>query len=205
MDQAWSVPARASFDIVGLASTSSDNDHMVNENCIDQPYHFLYRPRAPPPPPPSNFTAQNRQKQTCRKSTRKRKNTYCSPSDLHEQHLHRNRVAASKYRQKHKIWSDTLAERCRNETQKWRFLKDMTRFLKEEVLFLKDQAIQQSGCNCMMMKLYLERQTQTVNLFGVPNRSSISPLVTTSQDSISPSSSAYTSFFDENLFNDFVW
>jgi hypothetical protein len=54
----------------------------------------------------------------------------------------------------------------------------------------------------MIMKLYLERQT--VSLLGLPGGSPMSPLATNSQDSISPTSSSFTSSFDDQFFSDFI-
>ncbi len=184
------------------AGAKTCEDSLQREECIDRPSKTLSRPRGRPPLYPSLTTASNLQDESARKRTWRRKNVQCSPSELREQHLHRNRVAASKYRQKRKAWSDTLAERCHAETEKKKYLQDLTRSLKEEVLSLKEQAIYQSGCDCMIMKLYLERQT--VNLLGIPDGSPMSPLATTSQDSISPTSSSFTSSFDDNFFIDFI-
>ena len=199
MDQAWDMPARASFDTTSSANTNSGKSRLKREDCIDRPSKTLRRPRGRPPLHPSPTTSQNLQDGSARKRSWKRNNAQCSPSELREQHLHRNRVAASKYRQKHKSWSDTLAERCQAETKKRKFLQDLTKSLKEEVLSLKEQAIYQSGCDCMIMKLYLERQT--VNLLGLPDGSPVSPLATNSQESISPTFSSFnSSSFDDNFF-----
>lgn len=199
MDPTGNLSAHAHF------STSPTNtmpdDHLDNHGSIDLPSKTLRRPRGRPPLHLSATTAQTAPGEATRKRTWKRKNSECSPSELREQHLHRNRVAASKYRQKHKTWSDTLAEKCRAETEKRKYLQDLTRSLKEEVLSLKEQAIQQSGCDCMIMKLYLERQT--VSLLGLPGTSPISPLATTSPESISPTSS-FASSFDDHFFSDFI-
>lgn len=202
MDQSWTMPGRASFNVMGSAGTNPSRTCLEHEGCIDRPANTLRRPRGRPLLHPSLTTTRNPQDESARKRTWKRKNAHCSPSELREQHLHRNRVAASKYRQKHKTWSDTLAERCQAEAEKRKFLQDLTRSLKEEVLSLKEQAIHQSGCDCMIMKLYLERQT--ANLLGIPGGSPMSPLATTSRDSISTTSSSFTSSFDDNFFSDFI-
>lgn len=180
------------------------DDYAGNERCIDRKSKPLHRPRGRPPLHPSPAIAQNPQEGSGRRCTGRRKNAQCSPSEIREQHLHRNRVAASKYRQKHKTWSETLAERCRSESEKRKHLQDLTRFLREEILSLKEQAVHQSGCDCTIMKIYLEQQT--VSLLGLPagSTSPISPLATHSQDSISPTSSSFTSRFDDNFFGDFI-
>lgn len=205
MDQAWSTPARASFDAMSSVSTDSGKSKLGQEDYIDRPSKTLRRPRGRPPLHHSPITSENLQHDSTRKRTWKHKNAQYSPSELREQHLHRNRVAASKYRQKNKTWSDTLVERCQAETEKRKFLQDLTRSLKEEVLSLKEQAIHQSGCDCMIMKLYLERQT--VNLLALPGGSPMSPLTTDSQDSISPTSSSSfnSSSFDDNFFTGFIY
>ena len=201
MDPMWTVPAPTPF--YTLEAGTQPDDHSDNHDCIDLPSKTLRRPRGRPPLHPSPTTTQNTEDESMRKRTWKRKNSQCHPSELREQHLHRNRVAASKYRQKHKTWSDTLAEKCRAETEKRKYLQDLTRSLKEEVLSLKEQAIQQSGCDCMIMKLYLERQT--VSLLGLPGTSPMSPLPNTSPEFISPTSSSFTSSSDDHFFSEFIW
>lgn len=188
-----------------LASCGTEtHKHNLDEHCPDPPSKRLRRPRGRPPlhsplyPPTSTSRPQKDARQ---KRTWSRKNTHSSPSELREQHLHRNRVAASKYRQKHKTWNETLADRCQNEANKRKYLQDLTKSLREEVLSLKEQAIYQSGCDCMIMKLYLKRQT--VSLLGLSPESLMSPLVTTSLDSISPTSSSFMSPFDDEFFSGF--
>ncbi len=203
MDQAGNMPARAFTDMGSSISTNSGKSKLGQEDYIDRRSKALYRPRGRPLLHHSPLTSQKLQDGFIRKRTWKHKSAQYSPSELREQHLHRNRVAASKYRQKHKTWSDTLAQRCQAETEKRNFLQDLTRSLKEEVLSLKEQVIHQSGCDCMRMKLYLERQT--VNLLGLPGGSPMSPLTTNSQDSISPASSSYySSFFDDSFSTGFT-
>lgn len=178
------------------------NHNLENEACTDSPTKRHRRPRGRPPllpplyPPPSLPAPQ---KDAGRNRTWSRKGAHCSPSELREQHLHRNRVAASKYRQKHKISNETLADRCQNEANKRKYLQDLTKSLREEILSLKEQAVHQSGCDCLLMKLYLERQT--VRLLGLSPGSPMSlPLVTPCLDSISPTSSSFMSFFDDEFF-----
>jgi hypothetical protein len=196
------MPGPAAFNVMGSANTNSGTDSLGQEDGIDQPSKMLRRPRGRPPLHPRRTTTRNPEEESVPKRSWKRKNANCSPSELREHHLRRNRVAACKYRQKHKRWSDTLVERCQAETEKRKVLHDLTRSLKEEVLSLKEEAIHQSGCDCIIMKLYLERQT--VNLLGLSGRSPMSSLTTPSQDSSSPISSPYTSSFDDNFFDDFI-
>jgi len=187
------------LNAVGSGNTNSGMDGLGQEDCINHPSEILRRRRGRPPLQPSSTTIRNSEDGPVPKRSWKRKNANCSPSEVREHHLHRNRVAACKYRKKHKRWSDTLAERCKAETEKRKFLHELTRSLKEEVLSLKEQAIHQSGCDCIIMKLYLERQT--INLLGLPEWS---PMLTPpSQYTTSPTSSPYTSF-DDNFFNDFI-
>ena len=202
MNQAWAMPARRSFHPMGSSGTDTGKHGLEQEDCIDPPSRTLRRPRGRPPFHSAPTTGHDPQDESPPRRTWRRRNAHCSPSELRElreHHLHRNRVAASKYRQKHKTWSDTLAERCHVETEKRRHLQDLTRSLKEELLSLKEQAIHQSGCDCMIMKLYLERQT--VHLLGLPSGS---PMSITPQDSISPTSSSFTSSFDDGIFPEFV-
>jgi hypothetical protein len=192
------MSTRSSLGANACIHTHPD-DHTKRHGCMYQPSKTLRRPRGRPPLHPSPTADSNATDDAARKTTWKRKKAPCTPSEIREQHLHRNRVAASKYRQKHKTWSDTLAERCRVEAEKRDYLQELTKSLRDEVLSLKEQAIQQSGCDCMIMKLYLERQT--ITLLGA---SPLSPSTTTSQDSISPTSSSTMCSFDDNFFSDFV-
>jgi hypothetical protein len=201
MDQAWTMPAGMSFGMIGSAAMEPVN-MLRHQDWIDRTPNPLRKPRGRPPLRPSPTTAKHAQEEPAGKRACKRKNVRCSQSELREQHLHRNRMAASKYREKHKKWSETLAERCNAESEKRRHLQELTRSLKEEVLSLKEQAIQQSGCDCMIMKLYLEHQT--VNLLGLLGGSPVSPWATNSQDSISPTSSTFTSSFDDCFFSDLI-
>lgn len=128
-----------------------------------------------------------------------------------QQHLHRNRVAASKYRQKHKTWMDGLAERYREETEKRNQLQDLARSLKEQVLSLKEEAVCQSGCDCLIMKIYLERQAVQFLAPSSPGNpvspsSPSSSSATASQESISPTTSlsgTSSSLDDQFFFSDF--
>jgi hypothetical protein len=199
MNPSWNMPGPVFYNAMVLDSTNSGTDSLGQEDRIHRPSKALRRPRGRPPLHPFPTTTPNAQDGSVSKRTWKRKNPNCSPSELREHHLHRNRVAACKYRKKHKRWSDTLAERCKAEAEKRNFLHELTRSLKEEVLSLKEQAIHQSGCDCVIMKLYLERQT--INLLGLPEWSPI--LTPPSQYATSPTSSPYTSF-DDNFFDDFI-
>jgi hypothetical protein len=199
MEACWNMPGPEIFSAMGSDSTNSGTDSLGQDYCIDHPSKNLQRPRGRPPLQPSPNTTRTAGHGSDSKRTWKRRNANCSPSELREHHLHRNRVAACKYRKKHKNWSDTLAERCKAEAEKRKALHELTRSLKEEVLSLKEEAIHQSGCDCIIMKLYVERQT--VNLLGLPGRSPI--LTPPSQYTTSPKSSPYTSF-DDNFFDDFI-
>lgn len=195
------MPARPSYEMTVSASTMTDNRQLEIGDGNHLSSHTLRRPRGRPPLHPSR-PVRDPHEEPGGKRTWKRKDAGCSSSELRQHHLQRNRVAASKYRQKHKTWSDTLTERYRTETDKRKHLQDLARSLKDEVLSLKEEAIHQSGCDCMIMKLYLERQT--VNLLGLPKVDAMSPLAISCQEPISPTSSCFTSTFDDHFFSDFV-
>ncbi|KAI8096901.1 uncharacterized protein BX664DRAFT_325133 [Halteromyces radiatus] len=69
--------------------------------------------------------------------------------------LERNRLAASRCRQRKKIWMDELSKKSerivrRNATLKW-----MITQLKEEILVLKSQLLAHRGCQCQVIKNYI--------------------------------------------------
>lgn len=71
--------------------------------------------------------------------------------------LERNRVAASKCRQKKKEWTQGLERRARDlqrENHSHRILLDTCR---EEILFLKGEMLKHTGCGCVNIQEFLQR------------------------------------------------
>jgi len=77
--------------------------------------------------------------------------------------LERNRVAASKCRQKKKEWTSNLEVRARDlQTSKNR-LTVMVGSLKEEILFLKGELLKHSSCGCTAIRDYLNREVASMS------------------------------------------
>ncbi|KAJ2887770.1 hypothetical protein GGI21_006823, partial [Coemansia aciculifera] len=69
--------------------------------------------------------------------------------------LERNRVAASKCRQKKKMWIQDLERRADDVTMQNRSLHIAVAQLKEEVLILKNQLLAHSNCGCTAVQQFL--------------------------------------------------
>ncbi|KAJ2008349.1 hypothetical protein GGI04_001163 [Coemansia thaxteri] len=75
--------------------------------------------------------------------------------------LERNRVAASKCRQKKKVWIQELERRAENATMQNRSLHIAIAQLKEEVIILKSQLLTHRNCQCTMVHQYLHSDTSS--------------------------------------------
>lgn len=80
--------------------------------------------------------------------------------------LERNRVAASKCRQKKKEWTSNLETRARELQNSKNQLSVMVGSLKEEVLFLKGELLKHSTCGCARIREYLNREVATMSNSG---------------------------------------
>ncbi|PIA19591.1 hypothetical protein COEREDRAFT_78915 [Coemansia reversa NRRL 1564] len=72
--------------------------------------------------------------------------------------LERNRIAASKCRQKKKMWVQELERRAEDVTMQNRSLHIAVAQLKEEVLILKNQLLAHRNCNCSAIHQYLHTE-----------------------------------------------
>ncbi|KAJ1719286.1 hypothetical protein LPJ53_005928 [Coemansia erecta] len=70
--------------------------------------------------------------------------------------LERNRVAASKCRQKKKMWIQELERRAEDVTMQNRSLHIAVAQLKEEVMILKNQLLAHRNCGCTSVQQYLQ-------------------------------------------------
>lgn len=70
--------------------------------------------------------------------------------------LERNRVAASKCRQKKKEWTQNLEDRGRNLQKDNSNLRILVDSLRQETLFLKGEMLRHSGCECPQINEYLK-------------------------------------------------
>ena len=71
--------------------------------------------------------------------------------------LERNRVAASKCRQKKKEWTQGLEHRSRELQRKNQSIRMLLDSCKEEILFLKGEMLKHSACGCVEIQEYLQR------------------------------------------------
>ncbi|KAJ2663198.1 hypothetical protein IWW48_001519 [Coemansia sp. RSA 1200] len=72
--------------------------------------------------------------------------------------LERNRIAASKCRQKKKMWVQELERRAEDATMQNRSLHIAVAQLKEEVLILKNQLLTHHNCGCTTVQQYLQNE-----------------------------------------------
>lgn len=77
--------------------------------------------------------------------------------------LERNRVAASKCRQKKKEWTSNLEVRARDMQNSKNQLAVVVGSLKEEVLFLKGELLKHSTCGCTRVREYLNREVANMS------------------------------------------
>ena len=70
--------------------------------------------------------------------------------------LERNRVAASKCRQKKKEWTQNLEDRGRGLQKDNSNLRILVDSLRQEALFLKGEMLRHSGCECPQINDYLK-------------------------------------------------
>lgn len=111
----------------------------------------------------SKNTGEMPTKQVRRRNRRSRKRKEVDPTSLVEvekrsKFLERNRVAASKCRQKKKEWASNLDEKARELQVNKESLSALVNSLKEEVLFLKGEMLKHSTCSCPQIKSYLQSQ-----------------------------------------------
>jgi hypothetical protein len=76
--------------------------------------------------------------------------------DKREKFLERNRVAASKCRQKKKVWTNSLEERARELTSQRQMLAAHVAMLRNELLELKCKCLEHTSCECEQIREYLK-------------------------------------------------
>ncbi|KAJ2491713.1 hypothetical protein IWW37_002037 [Coemansia sp. RSA 2050] len=91
--------------------------------------------------------------------------------------LERNRMAASKCRQKKKAWIQDLERRAEEVTMQNRSLIIAVAQLKEEVLILRSQLLGHHGCGCSAVQQFMS--TDAPHSMG-PNQTAVPPLTTAS-------------------------
>ena len=114
-----------------------------------------------------------------------------NPEDLRRsKFLERNRVAASKCRQKKKEWTNNIESQARQLQKDSASLHLMADSLKEEILFLKGEMLKHSACGHSDIQEYLQRGVQVFH--ALPNgniKQETSPLGTASPSPTSSSQS----------------
>ncbi len=82
-----------------------------------------------------------------------------NPEDVRRsKFLERNRVAASKCRQKKKEWTSNLESRARDLQKNNSSLRLMLGSLKDEILFLKGELLKHTSCGCEQIQSYLKQR-----------------------------------------------
>ena len=82
-----------------------------------------------------------------------------NPEDVRRsKFLERNRVAASKCRQKKKEWTSNLETRARDLQKNNSSLRMMLGSLKDEVLWLKGEMLKHTSCGCEQIQLLLKQR-----------------------------------------------
>lgn len=76
------------------------------------------------------------------------------------QFLERNRVAASKCRQKKKEWTSNLEQRARELQASKVSLALLVSSLREELLYLRGEALRHTTCDCDSVREYLARHAE---------------------------------------------
>ncbi|MCJ1379963.1 hypothetical protein MMC17_003066 [Xylographa soralifera] len=93
--------------------------------------------------------------------------------------LERNRVAASKCRQKKKEWTNNLEAKARELQNSKNQMAMMVTSLKEEVMWLKGEMLKHTGCGCVQIRDYLTKQADSITATGAmyqPFESAASPI-----------------------------
>ncbi|KAI8145293.1 hypothetical protein BJV82DRAFT_536336 [Fennellomyces sp. T-0311] len=116
----------------------------------------------PSPPHPMSNTVEVSSPLSPKKSTAGRKRRASEDDDDDEQRqklLERNRLAASKCRQKKKRWVQDLEVKSEQVSARNQELHDLLAQLREESMFLRNQLLAHGDCNCTMVQTYLRRSS----------------------------------------------
>lgn len=81
--------------------------------------------------------------------------TTAARGQRHERNREKNRLAASKCREKSKKYVDELRERERELAAQRASLSQHAASLREEVLWLKNEILRHGDCNCEFIQNYL--------------------------------------------------
>lgn len=109
-------------------------------------------------------TGQKRRSSTAQSSSRKQRKSVSDndPPEVQEakrkRFLERNRVAASKCRQKKKAWMQDLEQEAREAQAMSKQLKACVSMFKEEILQLKSELLKHNTCDCTPIRQYLSNE-----------------------------------------------
>jgi bZIP transcription factor len=109
---------------------------------------------------PQPTTTPRRRKKSARKQSSAGFNG--DGGDKRNQFLERNRIAASKCRQKKKEWTSNLEQRARNLQASKTSLAMLVSSLREELLYLKGEALRHTTCDCNSVREYLARHAEAL-------------------------------------------
>ncbi|MCJ1389480.1 hypothetical protein MMC18_002337 [Xylographa bjoerkii] len=156
--------------------------HSMNHNQMSDALDNGKRKRS------SNAVADNTQKPSkrSRRSMKSKLTGQASNVDLQSpeeekrsKFLERNRVAASKCRQKKKEWTNNLEAKARELQNSKNQMALMVTSLKEEVMWLKGEMLKHTGCGCVQIREYLTQQADSITVTGAiykPFESAASPI-----------------------------
>jgi hypothetical protein len=82
--------------------------------------------------------------------------------DKRERFLERNRLAASKCRQKKKTWTNNLEQRARELASERQMLATHVAVLRNELLELKCKCLEHTSCECEQIREYLKNTITTM-------------------------------------------
>ena len=125
-------------------------------------------------PPQSRTGSISPQKQQSARRPRRNSKATDDPGAKEERRrrfLERNRVAASKCRQKKKEWMQNLEETARAAQNNSKYLHAAVAQLKDELLLLKQELLKHHGCDCTKIRTYLMQEAEKV-VVGQQQRSS---------------------------------
>jgi hypothetical protein len=160
-------------------------DPMKQKQPVNPQPSVYYMPpigQQPPTPPSmdasfaSNFTMPVQQQQTpvmppqmsaasapSPPNSRKRKSVSDTQDgetdDQRQKLLERNRVAASKCRQKKKKWVQDLEARSDQVHARNKELQQLVSQLREETIYLRNQLLAHGNCDCSIVQTYLRRSS----------------------------------------------
>ncbi|KAI8394181.1 uncharacterized protein BYT42DRAFT_33904 [Radiomyces spectabilis] len=82
--------------------------------------------------------------------------------DERKKFLERNRVAASKCRQKKKKWMQELEQRSEQVANRNKELHDLVSQLREETMYLRNQLLAHGNCDCTVVQSYLRKTSAQI-------------------------------------------